>query len=184
MKPLFAITFVLCLAQARGQMPGQGGNNNNSAVAVFARVDPTGISGNGSGIRGVTSTNLTQDTTAIVRNFFSGGGVGIDPQPNRPAQLATIPPASGAVFVNSAIKKLNEYRGQLAGERLRLVQLIESKRRDRQPFAIETAQVIAIERAIQQADRQMALRGFKDLPTAAPMKNPVQMRTPRATGHR
>jgi hypothetical protein len=47
-------------------------------------------------------------------------------------------------------------------ERMRLVQLIDSKRRDRQSSAVETAQVMVIERAIQHADAQLALRGIKE----------------------
>lgn len=154
MKPLFVMTLVLVWTAAHAQNANNN-NNNNSSVAVFARVDPTGVTASGTGIRGVTFTNLTQNTTAIVQSFFAAGGVG--PQPNPQTQAATIS-ASGSVFANSPAKGLNDYRTQLTGERLRLVQVIKSTRRDRQSSVRETARLILIERAIQQADRQIALQ--------------------------
>ncbi len=156
MKLLLAIILVLVVLDAHAQFA----NNGNATVPVIARVDPTGLTGNGTGIRGVTSTNLTQSTTAIVQSFFSGGGV--DLQPNGQAQVVTAAPVPGPVLVNSRAKGLIDYRNQLIGERMRLVQLIDNKRRDRQSSAIETAQVIAIERAIQQTQWQIARRGFKE----------------------
>ncbi|MCI0536913.1 MAG: hypothetical protein L0Z50_16995 [Verrucomicrobiales bacterium] len=166
MKLLLTIPLVLSLTAARAQIGGQNANNNVSNVPVYARVDPTGLTGNGTGIRGVTYTNLTQDTTAIVQSFFAGGGVALPA--NRQAQLATTASASPTALVHTGAKGVINYRGQLMSERMRLVQLIESKCRGRQSASHETAQVMAIERAIQQAERQIALRGFKEITTQGP----------------
>lgn len=178
MKLLFAITFALALTQARAQIANN--NNNNSTAPVFARVDATGLTGNGTGIRGVTYTNLTQDTTAIVQSFFAGGGV--DLQPNRPSQVATTPGLSASVLANNGVKGLMDYRGQLMGERMRLVQLIESKRRSRQSASLETAQVIVIERAIRQAEKRIALSGINATTTQGPAIAAAATRTRRAAG--
>jgi hypothetical protein len=157
--------------EARAQVGNNNANLNNTGGTVFfARVDPTGISTGtgGGGISGVTQTNLTQNTAAIARNFFAAGGIAIDPQPVGLNQVAATTASSSPALANNAAKGFIQYRSQLMDERLRLVQLIDRKRRERRPAAMETTRVIAIERAIQLANRQIAAHGIKAPAKATP----------------
>src|SRR5688572_13230403 len=93
-------TIGLVWATALPEASAQIGNNNNNTggTAFFARVDPTGFTVNGgTGISGVTQTNLTENTAAVTRNFFAAGGIAIDPQPLRLNQVVGTPgPSSSA----------------------------------------------------------------------------------------
>ena len=140
--------------------------NQNQSVGTIAGVVIAG-GGTGTGIRGVTYTNLTQTTTEQAQNFFAAGGVNL--LPNRQALVAVSPPRpavvrSGTTTVvssDTAIKALLESREQLAKENARLAGLINNKLQARQSWASEASQRALIGKAIQQIDRQIAIQSLK-----------------------
>jgi len=162
MRLVVAIAIFAVLPYARAQV----NNGSNQGTVVYARVDPTGLSTGGTGIRGVTQTNLTQTSTDIVRNFFTGGGVVLPAagtptggglvSSGVPVSLVTTSPAQSKIPSNP----LKLRRDQLVGLHSSLVAVITSKLAAHQSPALEIAQKSAVERELARLDRQLAANGI------------------------
>jgi hypothetical protein len=154
-----AFVFLILLAVVRGQA-------QTTVVGPGAGVGVGGGMGlRTTGLRGVTYTNLTENTTAQVRNVFFAGGVDLRPTTlNQPAggpAAATFVRAPVATPpVDGQLKELAAARAQLSTESLRLAAVITEKRQARLSFAPELRQKNEIEIALRQLDRQMAVRAM------------------------
>jgi len=161
---------MIALMSARVQAQvAQGGFGNNPGA------QPTGIAG-------VTYTNLTQNANIIARNFFVSGGVDLQPA-NLPqavgAQTVAAPAPVGALAASSQTKTLMDYRTKLTVERTRLAQAIETKRRERQSWAKENAQMVKIDGAIRQTDRQIVSLELLAGTASTPVRTAVPARLVR-----
>lgn len=136
-----------------------------SLLPVQAQIIPNqGLANNGIiGIRGVTVTNLMQTPMAQARNFFIVGGIDLRPNPqnqsagNSPS-FAGVAQAPANATVDQHLQYLTSTRDRLAQQHIELAGVIAAKQRARQPWAAEARQHLAMQRAIQQLDAQIAQR--------------------------
>lgn len=115
------------------------------------------------GIPGVTVTNLTQTPMEQARNFFIVGGVDLRPNPQnqtagRNSSLAGTSKTPSTGPTDQQLQYLTRTRDQLAKQHVALAGAIAEKQRTRKPWAEEAGQHVAIQRAIQQLDVQIAQR--------------------------